>query len=256
MALCSCDDRRMAQDQINDALAALSAWSTLATAVVAAAAFIVAWIFSSGQIREAREARNLTKRLDIERSQPYVVAFMETSEASEQIVNLVIKNFGLTAARDVKVNINPWPERSNMPDDYRKVGVPSPLPVLAPGQSWQTIWDTSTERRESQLPDSHNGTISYDGLEGSHIVTEFVLDWSIFKARMHTDIKTIHHAAKSLDEIQKTLRGFREGIHGGIKVFVRDGDAKDGRSRAEHAAWEESSSQSRASTFEENPGSL
>ena len=246
----------MTQDQINDALATVSAWSTFATAVVAAAAFTVAWIFGSGQIREAREARNLTKRLDIERSQPYVVAFMETSEASEQIINLVIKNFGLTAARNVQVNITPWPERSNMPDDYRKVGVPSPLPVLAPGQSWQTVWDTSIARRGSQLPDSHTGTISYDGLEGSHILTEFVLDWSIFKSRMHTDIKTIHHAAKSLDEIQESLSRFREGIHGGIKVFVRDGDAKDERSRAEYAEWQEASVQSPPSNFEENPGSL
>lgn len=245
----------MTQNQIDGALAAMSAWSTFATAVVAAAAFIVAWIFGSGQIREAREARDLTKRLDIERSQPYVVAFMETSEASEQIINLVIKNFGLTAARNVQVTINPWPERSNMPDDYSKVGVPSPLPVLAPGQSWQTIWDTSTERRGSQLPDRHDGTISYDGLEGSHIVTELVLDWSIFKSRMHTDIKTIHHAAKSLDEIQKSLSAFREGIHGGIKVFVRDGDAKDEQSRTEYAAWKESSSQS-APAIEENPGSV
>lgn len=217
----------MDQDQIEEALAALSAWSTFATAVVAAAAFAVAWIFGARQIREAREARNLTQRLDIERSQPYVVAYMETSEASEQIVNLVIKNFGLTAARNVQVSIDPWPERSDMPEAYRKVGVPSPLPVLAPGQSWQTIWDTSTARRGSQLADRHTGTLSYDGLEGSHIVTDVVLDWAIFKSRMHTDIKTIHHAAKSLSEIQKTLRGFNEDIHGGVKVFVRDGDAKD-----------------------------
>lgn len=246
----------MTQEQINEALAALAAWSTFATAVVAAAAFIVAWIFGSRQIREAREARNLTKRLDIERSQPYVVAFMETSEASEQIVTLVIKNFGLTAARNVQIALDPWPERSNMPDGYRKVEVPSPLPVLAPGQAWQTIWDTSIDRRESQLPDRHDGTISYDGLEDSHIVTELVLDWSLFKSRMHTDIKTIHHAARSLVEIQKYLGAFREDNTGGIKVFVRDGDAKDARSRAEYAAWQESSSHDGVSTTEENRGSI
>jgi hypothetical protein len=241
----------MTQDQSNEALAAISAWSTLATAVVATAAFVVAWIFGSGQVREAREARNLTKRLDIERSRPYVVAFMEASEASEQIVNLVIKNFGLTAARDVQVKINPWPERSNMSEDYRKVGVPSPLPILAPGQSWQTIWDTSVDRRRSQLPDSHSGSISYDGLEGTHIVTEFVLDWSIFESRMHTEIKTIHHAAKSLRAIQKSLLGFQEGIHGGIKVFVRDGDAKDRHSAADRIFWQESPNPSQPSTLDD-----
>lgn len=234
----------MTQAQIGDALTALSAWSTFATAVVAVAAFVVAWIFGFGQIREAREARNLTKRLDIERSQPYVVVFMETSEASEQIVSLVIKNFGLTAARDVQVNLDPWPERSNMPQDYSRVGIPSPLPVLAPGQSWQTIWDTSTERRGSQLPDRHNGSVTYDGLEGTRITTELVLDWSIFKSRIHTDIKTVHHMAKSVEDIRKSLQGFREGPQGGVKVFVRDGDTKDERMRAERDAWLEASRQS------------
>jgi hypothetical protein len=230
----------MDQDQINETLTALAAWSTFATAVVAAAAFAAAWIFGAGQIHEAREARNLTKRLDIERSQPYVVGFMEPSESSELTINLVIKNFGLTAARNVRVEIDPWPERSELSDDHRHVAIPSPIPVLAPGQSWQTIWDTLTARRESQLPDTHKGTLSYDGLEGQRIVTELVLDWSAVRLRMHTDIKPNHHAAKSLDEIHKSLRGVEEDIHGGITVYIRDGDAADEKLRAKRAARQKS----------------
>jgi hypothetical protein len=208
------------------ALDALSAWSTFGTGVIALVAVVAAFVVGRDQVKEARAARDLTKRLDIERSQPYVVAYMEPSEASEQIINLVVKNFGQTAARDIRIQIDPWPERSKMPEQFRLVGFPTPLPILAPGQEWKTVWDTSPQRRGTDLPDRHDGVLIYDGLEGQQIETPVVLDWTVFKSRMHTEIRTQHHAAKSLYEIERSLKGFRSGLHGSVDVTIKPDDGE------------------------------
>lgn len=188
------------------ALDAVSAWSTLGADVIALVALVTAFVVGRKQVREAQAARELTKRLDIERSQPYVVAYIESSETNEQIVQLVIKNFGLTAAHNLRVQIDPWPERSKMNGEYREVGIPTTMPILAPGQEWKTFWDVASERSDSDLPDCHEGVLIYDGLDNRQIETPVVLDWAMFRPRMYMDIKTIRHAAKTLAKIEEILK--------------------------------------------------
>lgn len=72
-----------------DAWSALAAWSAVLLAMVAG-------FIARGQLRE-------TRRLREEQAQPYVIVFAETSEAGQWVVDLVVKNFGTTAAKDVRV---------------------------------------------------------------------------------------------------------------------------------------------------------
>ncbi len=72
---------------------------------------------------------------EVERSQPYVVAYMEPSEASKMFIDFVVKNYGLTAARNVVIQIDPAPRRSF---DGEEVAIPSTVPILAPGQEWRS----------------------------------------------------------------------------------------------------------------------
>lgn len=66
--------------------------------------------------------------------------------------------------------------------------------------------------------------------------TEAVLDWSAFKGRRYLDIKTVHHAAKSLRVLERLLTKWSEGNHG-MAVLVRDGDKVDADEKAEYEAY-------------------
>lgn len=219
------------------ALEALSAWSTLGTGVIAAGAFGVAWFYGRGQVKAANAARKDARDLDRARSQPYVVASMESSVASDTIVDLVIKNYGQTAATNIELVLDPWPQRSGIQDEYKELGFPAPLAILAPDQEWRTFWDTSVERRKTDLPDRHVGALTYTGVEGDKLSSPVILDWSTYKPRLYTDLKTIHHVGKSMDEMSKTMKKFLDSPGGGMSVVYRDGDAKDERRKQEKEAY-------------------
>lgn len=87
-------------------------WIAAIAAAVTSLVAAFALLYARGQVKEAARGRQLTQDLDIERSQPYVVAFIERAASSEALVDLVIRNYGLTAARSVHIELDPWPERS------------------------------------------------------------------------------------------------------------------------------------------------
>lgn len=237
-----------------EAWAALAAWVTVG---VAAAAGYIAF----GQLGEARDLRieqarlrREQARLRKEQAQPYVVAFMEFSEASTFLVDLVVRNFGATAAHDVHLDIDPVPRRSidqkrrknsnaeqpgadqpdtdqpdaDQPDE--NVWLPDRIPVLVPGQEWRTLWDTGN-RLETDLPDHHIASITYRDSQGEPYGVQAVLDWRTVKEREVVTVYGAHDAAKALREMSKAIARWKEGPTGGLAVYTRDGDAKDERER-------------------------
>lgn len=175
---------------------ALAAW---ATAGIAAAAGVIA-------LRQLGEAR----RLRLEQAQPYVVAYMEPSVADPTFMDLVFRNFGTTAAFDVKIDIQPRPQRAmrvGPMGEGTDLFLPSPIPVLVPGQEWRTLWDDMRDRGNSDLPDRHDAEVSYKDSQGrGPIAFEYVLDWATYRDRGHVVVYGIHHIAKALREIESKLK--------------------------------------------------
>lgn len=203
-----------AEDWSAEAWAAIAAWLTASIAL--AAGFV-----AIGQVDEAR-------RLRLEQAQPYVVVFMEPSPATSWCMDLVVRNFGATAAHDVQLRIDPAPRREA--GEGGDVWLPTTIPVLVPGQEWRTFWD-SGQRMESDLPRRHEALVSFSDSQGRTLPPlRSILDWTAFEHRIAIDTYGIHHAAKALRQIEKTLTGWRESPKG-LAVFVRDGDAKDARDR-------------------------
>lgn len=202
------------------AWAALAAWTTAAVAI---AAGLIA-------LRQLAEAR----RLRVEQAQPYVVAYMEPSAADPMVIDLIMRNFGTTAAHDVAITINPPPERkAGVGEDAvaKLVWVPPQIPVLVPGQEWRTLWDTGLARVGSGLPDRHEAVVTFTDSQGrSFPPLRSVLDWSSYWQREQVTVYGPHHSAKALREISATIKRWRE-TSGGLAVVVRDGDAKDERNR-------------------------
>lgn len=212
----------------------LPAWISALAAMLTFLVAGVALVYARGQIREARESRELTQTLELERSQPYVVVYTEASALKPLFVDLVVKNYGPTAARDIRIDIAPWPIRS-WPDAGTRVDIPSVIRILAPGQEWRTAWDSTEKRLDANLPDRHEGTATYEGLQDRHLESPIVLDWGPYKARRWMVVKGPHDTATALGEIKDVLKRWND--HGSLGVIVRDGDAVDAARQAEFDEW-------------------
>jgi hypothetical protein len=142
--------------------------------------------------KEAAEANKTmaveAERLRREQSQPYVVVFAEQIPATRYVLDLVIKNFGSTAAHDIRVEIKPTPQRASV-DDHMKRDVwwPAEIPVLVPQQEWRTRWDLAHVRQDSGLDDRHDAVVTFTDSQGhgpdgapGRFSYQFVLDWAMY----------------------------------------------------------------------------
>lgn len=208
-------------------------WAALGTCVTAVVA-IVAGVVAGRQLREAR-------RLRLEQAQPYVVAYMADTPHHERFVDLVLRNFGTTAAVDVRLVVTPAPRQSRQGDKPADLFLPDCIPVLVPGQEWRTFWDFAPLRVQAGLPERHEAAVSYTDSRGEAYTFRSVLDWASLRGRTYITTSGLHEAATALQNLDQTAKSWRESIHGGLAVWVRDGHAEDQqdqeRASALEAAW-------------------
>ncbi|WP_291382621.1 hypothetical protein [Demequina sp.] len=211
-------------------------WIAAAAGAITAVIAIGAAVFAWRQVQEVRSARKQARELDTKRSQPYVVVSAEPSAVTPLIIDLVVKNYGLTAAYGVTFQIDPWPSRTgNAGAAAEDVQLPHEIAVLAPGQEWRTFWDHSPDRKDAGLPDRHVGTVNYLGINDEPISQPVVLDWSVFKSRIWTERRGMHDAATALREMNTTMKKWSESAEGALAVYTRDGVARDERVATQHA---------------------
>lgn len=135
----------------------------LAVAVWAAVVLgVIALWYASRQVKRSREAK-------IEQTRPHVAMFMEPHSADWHVVELVVRNFGQTAAFDIEFSfLNPptVAQYENAYDgmvDVAQLRLPGEIPVLAPGQEWRTVWDSALDRYElgGSIEGRFVGTVAY-----------------------------------------------------------------------------------------------
>lgn len=183
-------------------------WSStadVATAIVALGAAVVGlW-----QLREAQALR-LQQEQDAlairrERAQPYVAVFMEPMrEVDPKFQELVIKNFGATAAYDVRVESEPEIVRE-WEGEAKEVPLPV-IPTLVPGQEWRALWDFFPRRHSAGLPERHDIKVFFQDSQGEKFELAFALDWAMNIDRLSVTTYGMHHAVKELKEIAKRLK--------------------------------------------------
>lgn len=215
---------RAVQDNDPNVADWISAVSTALTLLIA----VVAAVFARGQLVEASKARKQTKKLELEKSQPYVVAYLEENGVGAEILDLVVKNFGQTAGRDVHLAFDPVLNRTETTGGEQPVGLPEVISFLAPGQEWRTVFDVMNERAtRDDMPLTYKGVVTYEGIDGEALSSDVVIDLRPYKARIYTQVFGVHHAARALRDIRDNQKKWTEGTPGGLKVYSRDGDAKD-----------------------------
>lgn len=192
---------------------AIGTWVTVAVAAVAAVAAL--W-----QLRQASQAR-------VEEARAYVAIYTEPSRASAMILDLVVRNFGQTAAFDVVISSEPRLMRAQPREE---LWLPNEIPTLAPGQEWRSMWDFGPAYFESGLPHRYDVVVSFRTVDGERQTYHYTLDWEAYEGAEAVTVYSAHDIAKELKEIRKATRRWTEGM-AGLNVFVRDGDSKDARDR-------------------------
>lgn len=203
------------------------AFGSVGTLLVAAVAAGFAW-------RQVNEARALRR----EQAQPYVAAYLDVNnEVDFSFMTFVIKNFGQTAAHDIRISIDPPMKRA-----WGKVANPEPLDVastittLVPRQEWKTLFDWAPHRLAAKLYDVYKVKIQYKDSHGKEMAAAtFTIDWNQYRTMRKIGVKTTHDIGKAVQDIDKTLKKWTQGASGPLSVHVRDGDARDKREAEEFA---------------------
>lgn len=178
----------------------LSDWADIGT-VAAAGIGIITAVIAAVAIIQAR-------RLQTAASEPYVAVMLEPNVHFRELAELVIKNYGSTAAHGIEVVFTPAAVRVDRggPGKTKPLKVPSPIPTLVPGQEWRTTWDMGKEHKRSKLPDQYSVTVTYKGLRWRKHRDQFTLDWAALMDHTYLEVKTIHHVAKRLEELHTTVK--------------------------------------------------
>jgi hypothetical protein len=198
---------------------AWAAWAALALGVVAL-------LYANHQIQRNRRAAAETTR-------PHVAMLMEPHVADWHVIELVVRNFGQTAAHDIKFEFPNPPtvaEYENASEGYADVvelQLPRELPTLAPGQEWRMVWDSALDRAEiGQVIESRfTGTVTYyDRPQQSRgwrfwhsprrpLQTNVVLDWDALPPVQRIELMTTHDMAKREKQKLELLRSVLTYFH-------------------------------------------
>ena len=185
---------------------------------------LAALIFMLRQRRQQREA-------SLQQSRPYVAVYMEQHAADWHLIELVVRNFGQTAAYDVELDFVDPPtvaKYENAHDGMVDIGelkLPDALPALAPGQEWRTLWDSTLDRAElgGAIEWRFDGTVTYYDRpapterrrkrRGHRFESKFVLDWDALQPIQRVELLTDHDLAKRERQKLELLRTLLTYFH-------------------------------------------
>lgn len=185
--------------------AAVAALGTAATTLIA---FVTAWLVL-GQLRAARRQLTDARSAQAEQERPYVIVFIDTSEASQQLMDLVVQNVGRTPAWNVRIHLDPPPVRAQETPGLELAKARlfnEHLPLLPPGRTIRAFFDSAIDRKGEDLPTEYRVRVTYENLRGERWDEESVLDLETLRGAMFTEIFGMHHLAKAVWDMSKHLR--------------------------------------------------
>lgn len=186
---------------------------------------VLALIYLNRQLQRNRRAA-------AEQTRPHVAMFMEPHAADWHVIELVVRNFGKTAAYDIGFSFAQPPtvaRYETASDGYADVvalQLPEELTVLAPNQEWRTVWDSAIDRAElgEGIESRFTGTVSYydtpeepKGWFGRGKRTGYenkvTLDWGDLPPVRRVELMTTHDLAKREKQKLELLRSLLSYFH-------------------------------------------
>ncbi len=201
------------------------AFGTNLTVVVA----IVAALFAYRQVKEAQRTRQ-------EQAQPFVVVDIQPKESvSWRILNLVIENVETTLARDVKIRFTPQIGTSQSGYDLANSALlREGIPTLPPHRRIEVLFDVSFERVKTELPMRYEAEVIFKDSRGrQQDPLNYVIDLGYLCGLQRVEEYGVHHTAKALSEIEKTLKRWT-GREDRLNVWTRSEEQRERTERAEY----------------------
>jgi hypothetical protein len=178
-------------------------------------------------LRQRRQERDAA----LQQTRPYVAVYMESHAADWHLIELVVRNFGQTAAYDVEFDFVDPPTVAKYEDahngvvDIGELRLPYELPTLAPGQEWRTVWDSTLDRAQlgGAIEWKFEGAVTYYDRPaptgrrrrrgGHQFETKFVLDWDALQPVQRVELLTNHDLAKREKQKLELLRSLLNYFH-------------------------------------------
>ncbi|MET0475222.1 MAG: hypothetical protein ABW001_11335 [Mycobacterium sp.] len=201
---------------------AIAAWAALLLGLV-----VLVW--ANRQIKRNRQ-------LKTEQVRPQVTMFMEPHPTDWHVIELVVRNFGQTAAHDIRFDFVNHPTVAAYEDsqfdgkpEIAELDLPSELPYLAPGQEWRTVWDSAISREElgGSIRSRFDGALTYSDRprpaakatksstwnKRDTFETKFRLDWATLQPVQRIELMTTHDLAKREKQKLELLRSVLTYFH-------------------------------------------
>lgn len=198
-----------------DAWAAIGVWATLVVSGIAAVLVL----------RQVIEARRLRE----DQTRPFVIVDVAFRSV---LVELVVKNIGATAAKNVVVHFDTKIESKHDLGWLQSPLFATGMPLMAPGRTIRFFLDSFPARVEAGLPMVITGAVTYDSPHTArrskpHTET-FEIDLNVYRQSLLTE-RGIPDLVKQVEDLRKELSKWTDGARG-IQVAAID---KDRQSRRE-----------------------
>ncbi|MCV7421458.1 hypothetical protein H7K45_12975 [Mycobacterium yunnanensis] len=197
---------------------AIAAWAALILGIV-----VLFW--ANRQLKRNRDLRT-------EQVRPQVSMYMEPHASDWHVIELVVRNFGQTAAHDIRLDFVDHPTVAAYEDahpdrapEVAELDLPGDLLYLAPGQEWRTVWDSAISRAElgGSIQDRFDGSLTYSDKpraasrakksKGHTFETPFRLDWGTLQPVQRIELMTTHDLAKREKQKLELLRSVLSYFH-------------------------------------------
>jgi hypothetical protein len=151
---------------------------------------------------------------------------------SGRYMDLVVKNFGQTAAYNIRLTLPPLqvaPFKSQITGELvEPLSIPESIAVLAPGQEWRTLWDSAVRREKykGELQTQFVGRVEFDDKlipDKPSVCNPISLDINTFWNTTWIERTTNKTVEDALYDIAGTLKGYKQE-HDGIWVYTVPGD--------------------------------
>lgn len=201
-----------------------------ALTVIGAVVAVIAAFKQVGAVRRAHE----------DQTRPHVIVDFESNPAWWMLMDLVVKNIGQTSAVDVRIAIDPRPERTDDASSSGKFAdaklLNEPIPIMAPGREYRLFFDGMVERLNTDLPMVYTATVTYraHGVKKPWIEKQ-ILDLGVQHGSEQITTYGLHDAAKALREIRDVLKR-APILRGPVEAIVEDREVYRARRQAERDA--------------------
>ena len=152
---------------------------------------------------------------------PYVVVYFD-NQTDSPIFDLVIKNTGRTAARNVEIAFDPPLQTSLKNYDIEQLAfIHQVIPTLPPNYEIRASVDVVKNVLNSvTLPKQYHVKVTFTGgIKSNKREAEYILDLNVFNGILETHTRSLTDLTKAVEKISNTLDDFAENARDSMKPF-------------------------------------